>query len=214
MNQIPESVYLYRLIHIDNLEIYLKRQALHAPNYNPSDRLVYRTIHSVEIQDRRARYQLPCGPGGTLHDYVPFYFGYHSPMLFKLWKGTVNGYSEGQEPLIYLVSSIGQIVQAGCQWLFSDGQGNSCLTSWFDCLDDLISVDMNAVKIKQWKKLEDPDLTRRKQAEFLVYQSCPWDCIKWIFVYNSNTKSRVRQTLMQYPMLFEPIVKIWPKAYY
>jgi len=102
--QAPVPTPIYRLIHVDNLPILLHRGGIHAPNKTPNDGLIYRTIHNVEIQQKRYLKKIPCSPGGVIHDYVPFYFGYLSPMMVQLKTGQVSGYDEGQEPLIYLVS--------------------------------------------------------------------------------------------------------------
>ena len=83
---------------MDNLHIYLWRGGLHAPNFTPNDELSYRTIHNAEIQQKRQIKQIPYGFGGVVHDYVPFYFGYLSPMMLNLKTGRVPGYNEGQEP--------------------------------------------------------------------------------------------------------------------
>ena len=53
-------------------------------------------------------------------DYVPFYFAPRSPMVFKLAKGGVPTYTDGQDPLIYLMSTVEAVVQAGLRYLFSD----------------------------------------------------------------------------------------------
>lgn len=98
----PKPTPIFRLVHVDNLKALLRRGGLHAPNHTPDDRLPYRTIHNVDIQAGRHVRRIPSGPQGTLHDYVSFYFGYLSPMLFQLKTGWVPGYDEGQEPLIYL----------------------------------------------------------------------------------------------------------------
>ena len=103
---------IYRIMHVDNLRICLRREGLHASNHTPEDGLVYRTIHNKDIQlDRKARV-VPCGPGGVIHDYVPFYFGPRSPMLFQLHTGRVDGYNEGQEPLVYVVSTAQDVADA------------------------------------------------------------------------------------------------------
>ena len=39
---------------------------------------------------------ITCGPGGTCHDYVPFYFGPLSVMLLNLKTGRVQGYDDGR----------------------------------------------------------------------------------------------------------------------
>ncbi len=94
----PTPVLLYRLIHIDNLPILLERDALHAPNATPQDGLRYRPIHDVSVQASRRVQPVPCGPCGTVQDYVPFYFGPHSPMLLKLKTGQVAGYNVSVRP--------------------------------------------------------------------------------------------------------------------
>ncbi len=66
---------------------------------------IYTSIAHQNIQDRRAYTQVPCGPRGWLHDYVPFYFGVRSPMLFTISRGNVEGYDRDQEDVIYLVST-------------------------------------------------------------------------------------------------------------
>jgi len=123
MTPIPNPVRIVRLMHIDNLSICLQRGGMHAPNNAPADGLIYRTIHNIEIQQQRQSRHIPCGPGGTIHDYVPFYFGVRSPMLYQLCKGQVENYDEGQDPLIYAVSSAQTVVQANMPFVFSDGHG-------------------------------------------------------------------------------------------
>lgn len=79
----------------------------------------YRTIHNQSIQSSRSTWEIQCGPGGVIHDYVSFYFGPRSPMLYQLHTGWVQGYDEGQQPLIYLVSSVQAIEQSGVGFVFS-----------------------------------------------------------------------------------------------
>jgi hypothetical protein len=113
--------WLFRIVHVDTLPTLLRRGGLHAPNHTPADGLPYRTIHNATVQASRRNRVVPCGPGGTVHDYVPFYFGPHSVMLLNLHTGRVEGYNGGQEPIIYLVTSIGRIVAAGLPYVFTDG---------------------------------------------------------------------------------------------
>jgi len=68
----PAQTRIYRLIHVESLEAYLRRGWLHAPNYAPDDGMVYRPIHRRDIQSGRAERAIPCGPGGVFLDYVPF----------------------------------------------------------------------------------------------------------------------------------------------
>lgn len=193
---IPRPTKIFRIIHINNLDICLTRGGLYAPNHIPDDGLLYHTIHNEEIQDVRRRRDIPCGPGGTVHDYVPFYFGPRSPMLLQLHTGRVEGYTEGQEPIIYLVSSVEIISNIDLNFVFSDGHGIASFTEWFDDLSNLNKIDWDTVYANQWSDtLVDMDRQRRKQAEFLVHQFCPFRAIKEIGVINLNMQNRVREIL-------------------
>ncbi len=193
---VPTPTPILRLIHIDNLHIYLKRGKIHAPNCTPDDGLIYRTIHDTEVQQKRYLTEIPCGPGGVIHDYVPFYFGYLSPMMLKLKTGQVAGYHEGQEPLIYLVSTVQKIQKDGIPFVFSDGHGLARFSQWFDNISDLCKIDWTVVYQRYWSDdLSNMDRQRRKQAEFLIYRSCSWSLIEKIAVIDKNMESKVRKIM-------------------
>jgi hypothetical protein len=211
----PNPVWLYRLIHVDNLPLLLQRDALHAPHATPADGLAYRPIHDVSVQGARRVQTVPCGPGGNIHDYVPFYFGPLSPMLLKLKSGQVAGYNEGQEPLLYLVTRIDDVQAAGCRYVFSDGHGLAAFTRWYDDVAHLNQVDWNIIAQRYWSdRPDDNDRQRRKQAEFLVWQSLPWSRIHGIAVLNDAALRRVAAVLAQYPQRHRPQLKVVPGWYY
>ena len=202
-------------MHVDSLRTLLQRGGLHAANQTPKDGLPYRMIHNVEIQGRRHIGSIPCGPCGTLHDYIPFYFGYLSPMLFQLKTGRVASYNEGQAPLIYLASTVQAVAGAGLRFVFSDGHGIAAFTNWFDNVDRLHEVDWGMVYQRYWSdKVNDMDRQRRKQAEFLVYQSCPWALIQEIGVLNTLAKTRVDEILKGFDASQRPVVNLRAAWYY
>lgn len=211
----PIPTRLYRLVHIDNLQTLLVRGRLHAPNRTPGDGLPYRTIHNLGVQANRHECALHCGPGGTLHDYVPFYFGPHSPMLLNLHTGRVAEYSDGQDPLLYLATTVQAVQEAGYRFVFSDGHGLANFTRWFDSLDDLGQVDWEVVKAKYWADTpEDNDRRRRKQAEFLIWEGLDWSMIQGIGVRNSSVKDRIEGILDGYPKVHRPRVVMKPGLYF
>lgn len=212
---IPDPTLILRLTHIDNLPILLQRGGLHAPNTAPSDGLHYKTIHNLEIQAHRRVQPVPCGPGGAIHDYVPFYFGERSPMLYQLYTGRVAGYNEGQEPLIYLVSTAQRVQQQNIPFVFSDGHGIAVFTRWFATLAELDQVDWKAVKATYWNDtVENMDRQRRKQAEFLIHRFCPWSVLGGIAVLNEVRKAQVEAILQNFPAEMRFPVKVRPGWYY
>jgi len=193
---LPTPTPILRFIHVDNLHIYLRRGRLHAPNFAPRDVLVYKTIHNVDIQRERHTRHIPCDPGGVIHDYVSFYFGYLSPMLLQLKTGRVEEYSEGQEPLIYLVSDAQSVRDTGAAFAFSDGHGIAAFTDWYNDLADLDKVDWDMVYERYWAdRVEDMDRQRRKQAEFLIHRVCDWSLIHEVAVLNEGIKRRVEAVM-------------------
>ena len=211
----PNPAPIYRFVHIDNLDTLIRRGALHAPIHVPNDGLPYRFCHDPEVQGARAAVTIPVGPAGTIHDYVPFYFGYLSPMMFKLKTGQVAGYNEGQEPLIYLVTTVQAVESANIPFVFSNGHGLAFFTDWFDELGRLDEVDWNMVYQRYWRDtINDMDRQRRKQAEFLVHQSCPWDVIQEIVVINADMRERVDTIQSRFPSTLRKPVRVERNWYY
>ena len=212
---VPEPTPILRFIHVDNIPIYLTRGGLHAPNCTPDDGMAYRTIHNVDIQSHRRVKQINCGPCGVIHDFIPFYFGPLSPMMLQLRTGQVEGYSEGQEPLVYLVSTAQEVRDSGTGFAFSDGHGIAAFTSWFDDLVDLDKIDWDMVNERYWAdNVNDMDRQRRKQAEFLVHKYCNWSLIHEIIVIDRGMKLKVEQVFDQFPSRMRRRVRIDREWYY
>jgi hypothetical protein len=212
---IPNPTPIFRIVHVDCLRTLLRRGGLHATNHTPQDDLPYRTIHNVEIQGQRHIHNIPCGPDGTLHDYVPFYFGYLSPMLLQLKTGRVMDYDEGQAPLIYLKSTVQAVADAGIRFVFSNGHGIAAYTGWFDDVARLDEVDWNMVYQRYWRDdVNDMDRQRRKQAEFLIHRFCPWALIQEIGVLNPPAKMRVEQMLNDFDAKQRTVVNVRAGWYY
>ena len=206
---------ILRFFHIDNLDGILTRGGMYAPNHAPNDGIVYKAIHSQPVQNTRSNYRVPVGPAGCLHDYIPFYFGCHSPMMLQLKTGQVAGHHGGQRPLIYSVYYAEDVAAAGCRFVFTDGHGIAAFTQFFDDLVQLHRVDWKTVKLKQWADTaDDNDRQRRKQAEFLVHRFVPWDLIYGIAVIDERMKLKVEAILAGHPEVRQPIVKVLPNWYY
>ena len=90
------------------------------------------------------------GQGGTLAEYVPFYFAPRSPMLYVIHKGNVEGYKEGQAPILHLVRSTDIVSKSGLPFVFIDGHANVAMSQFFDRLELLSKVDWEIMKGKWW----------------------------------------------------------------
>lgn len=136
-------------------------------------------------------------------------------MLLQLKTGQVEGYNEGQEPLIYLVSTVQTVSHAGAEFVFSDGHGIAAYTDWYDDLADLNKVDWDVVYLRYWKDtIDDMDRQRRKQAEFLIHRFCNWNFICEIGVINDTMRQRVEATMNSFPASLHKPVRVQAQWYY
>ena len=164
--------------------------------------------------DRRATTKVPCSAGGYLHDYVPFYFAPRSPMLYAIHKENVDSYSGGQQPIIHLVSEAYTINSLKLKFAFTDGHAIMAYSEFYDDMSDLQSViDWELMKSKYWANTpDDPNRKWRRQAEFLVYENCPWSLIQEIGVINKTIAEQVQLILTAFNIQIP--VSIYQNWYY
>lgn len=190
---------IYHITPIDNLESILSAGGLLAYNVMLETETNYINIAYENIQDRRARIRVPCGAGGVLHDYVPFYFAPRSPMLYTINRGNVTSYTQGQAALIHLVSDVLEIEIRGLDFVFTDGHAVMQITDFFDHLNYLDHIDWDVMESRYWNDTnEDNDRKRRRQAEFLVHNFLPWQLITEIGVINSTIKAQAENILQKF----------------
>lgn len=193
---IPIPTPIFHITDLQNLPPIIASKGLHSPQRLDEGALRPTSIAHPHIQDRRAATPIFCGPGGTLHDYVPFYFAPRSPMLCAIWKRRVEGYSSSQERVIHLTTTVQNVVAAGRQFAFSDGHAIMAFTEFYDDLARLDQIDWPLMEAGYWADtLEDTDRSRRRQAEFLVHKWCPWTTIAAIGVMTQAIRTEVLNLL-------------------
>lgn len=117
-------------------------------------------------------------------------------MLFAISRGNVEGYTAGQQPVIYLCSSTEAVHTAKLQWVFSEGHADMGYTDFFDDFKNLDKIDWELMKAKYWNATpDDPDRSRRRQAEFLVKDFFPWKLVTEIAVCGSAIAKSVNHIL-------------------
>lgn len=192
------SLPLYHITHIDNLPSILQSHGLLANSRLQRKQIQVRDISYKRIQGRRANTRVPCGAGGVLHDYVPFYFAPRSPMLYTIHQGNVPNYQGGQAAVLHLVTTVEAIEEADLGFVFTDGHAAMAYADFYDDLDALEMVDWDVMKLRYWHDTEDdPNRKCKRQAEFLVHRFLPWDLIQEIGVMSQLVQRRVLQVLQQ-----------------
>ncbi len=117
-------------------------------------------------------------------------------MLFTINKGNVEGYAEGQEPIVHLVSSTEVVNAEELEWVFTEGHAVMDYTDFFDDFADLDKIDWPLMSSKFWfDRPEYPDRCRRREAEFLVHNFFPWKLVSEIGVCNTATEQKIQKAL-------------------
>lgn len=206
VHQSYSRIALYHLTHVKNLDAIIRSGKLVCKN-NLSINLAV-DISDPEIQLRRSRTVVPCPPGGTLHDYVPFYFAPRSPMLYRIRNGGVPRFHGHQRELIYLVSTVASVKKMGLEYVFTDGHPIMKVSRYFNDLSQLFTnIDWDVMKAVMWADTpDDMDRKRRRQAEFLVKNYVPLQCIQWLAVLDTDMQMEVRNLLSQHQINIQVLV--------
>lgn len=186
------KIYLFRMMHIENIPHVLQYGITHvqSANANPA----YTPIGDSSLINTRNGFEL--NNGNKLGDYIPFYFGVRTPMLYVMQKGFNWVQPTPAQDIVYCVCSVQKIIDAGLNFVFTDGHAVDGFTTQYN--EDDISrideiVDWDAIRAKFWKNEKDLDLKRRKEAEFLVRQDVPVTAVLGYLVYNEEAKNKLTQ---------------------
>jgi ssDNA thymidine ADP-ribosyltransferase, DarT len=210
---IPQPVYIYHITHVNNLSSIITDGGLRTCCDLRDAGVNYTDIAHETLQDWRATKEVYCGPGGVIHDYVPFYFAPRSPMLCAIHNGRVPNYREGQGQVLHLVSSVEAVRGATLSFVFTDGHSRIDFTEFYDDVSYLDQIDWQIMKEKYWRDtIADNDRKRRRQAEFLVHKFFPWDLVELIGVSGSRMKARVESILIECD--HKPLVSVHSDWYY
>lgn len=209
---IPERIYLYRIVHVDNLNYILTTGKLTCPVHegaNPK----YVGIGDNSLKESRRGKSIKITPFGTFSDYVAFYFGYRSPMLYNIKNGFQDVPKRPQEEIIYLVSSVEKVVELDLDFVFFDGHGYHNFSQVFNDVRFLDKIDWKIINAGQWHDTEeDPDRKRRKQAEFLIKGEVDINAILGIATYNNEALDKVDSLVKNHSIEIKTVAM--PKWYY
>ncbi len=178
--------YIYQFTHLNNLLRILEHGLL---SYNEKARrgISHVSIASKSIQDRRALMDVTTGPGGVVHDYVPFYFCSRSPMLLSV----VNAKNVDQLYLLYLGVPIHLLNSSNV--VFTNASANTALPpTFYSDPSDLKNLDWANIDSKKWGSPSDKEHHAR-MAEALVHKRLEVSEIDHIIVWNAMVKKKVER---------------------
>jgi hypothetical protein len=144
---------------------------------------------------------MPIEPGGVVADYAPFYYAPRSPMLYAIHMGRVPEYTDGLDPLVYLVTTVDRLAETCGPLVFTDRNAAlaSSLVQFSASIADLDAmIDWNLMQATMWRDtLEEPDRRERRMAECLVHGRVPWEAFFGIVARTEARKAEVEEILRE-----------------
>jgi len=184
------KTYLFRMTNIQNIPHILQCGITHIGS--PLSNGNYVPIGDGSLITTRSSFIL--NNGKKLGDYIPFYFGVLTPMLYVIQKGYNQVKITPAEDIVYCVTSVQQILNTNLDFVFTDGHAIEKLSTQYDSKDaaniDKL-LDFKAIGDKKFKDHVDLDKKRRKQAEFLVDGDIPIQAILGYVVYNKKAQDKL-----------------------
>jgi len=156
-------------------------------------------IAHIDLKERRASKTIEVAAGGTLADYVPFYFAPRSPMLYAIAGGWVSGYGGSQEDVLHLVCSIEELATPG-RFVITNRHPIAALAQQYANLDVLDELDWPLMNATYWNDTDkDGDRKSRRQAEFLVHRSVPIEAVRLVGAMTKTAAERATKLLSAMP---------------
>ena len=191
--------YIFHFTDIHNLDSIIKNGLL-CTNIKNSKGITHKNIANMTIQERRANMDVPVGPRGKVHDYVPFYFSSINPMLLKL----LNQKNVDQDLIIYLCVKIQRLEKDDA--VYTNASANTANPpTFYEDTSHLDDLEWELIESKKWNVKEDED-KHKKMAEALIYNKVDISEIDAIVVYNKWAKKTVEKIFRDNNVIPPPIL--------
>ncbi len=207
----PEKALIWRIIHRDNLP-WILDNGVHCAN-SPTQAPNYVAIGNADLINRRTLREVPIVPGGTLADYVPFYFTPFSPMMYNIYTGRGEVPKRSNDEICILVSSLPCVSAMGLRFVFTDRHAYPPLARYFNDLALLNEIDWPLLQARNFKRNpDDPAQIERYQAEALVYEHLPTAALLGIICYTDGVKTMIESQVQTRGLTLD--IRAMPRWYF
>lgn len=200
----PERALIFRIVHRSNVPwilangMYCRNSTIQDPNY--------RAIGNLELIDRRQHRAVPIQPGGTLSDYIPFYFTPYTPMMLNIKTGYGGVTKVPNEDVVIFVSSLHNLSKIGHTFIFTDRHAYLVNANFYNNLGNLDQIDWQILQKKDFKRdPDDPEKLERYQAEALVHSHMPVEAFMGIVCYTETIKEQLSQIVINNGINFQVV---------
>lgn len=189
-----EKALIFRITHIDNVP-WILDHGLHCRNSSVRDP-GFREIGNRELIAKRLDRPVPCVPGTTLSDYVPFYFTPWSPMQMNIVTGYRDTPRTPAREIVFLVSSVPKLDEHALAYVLTDRHAYMRAAEFSTDASGLSKVDWPLLQSKDFKRSDaDPGRVERYQAEALVRGHVPVEALIGIAVHDAAAETRLKSAL-------------------
>lgn len=202
-----DKALIFRITHIGNVP-WILSNGIHRKSAEIMDPNFFQ-IGNPELISKRATRDVPIPPGGSLSDYIPFYFTPYSMMMYNIVTGYGGIRQFPNENIVILVSSLRSLEGSGVQAVFTDRHAYLRAAQFYDSLDRLSEIDWEILQQRDFRRdPDDPEKTDRYQAEALIHKHLPVELLAGIVCHGKNEKrtlSRQQEELgMQLEIVAQP----------
>lgn len=178
----------HHMTSIDNLHSIFAEGGLLPYGELRNRRVIYKDLSLTEVQRRRSLKTTPCGR--SLHDYIPLYYSYKTPMAAKR--------QDCNSDWVYLTFDIAQISRSIAGVVITNGNAASDSTVMINLnsIDDFGILDKKALYSTAYAG--NPELGLKKSAEMLIPDKLSLDFVIYISAIDSDTLTRVAQIVQPF----------------
>lgn len=216
MSNPPDNPKIYHITHVNNLSLIARAGGLWS-HRKVDEREPGKTLVGMsQIKARRLNeIEVSCHAGTKIGEYVPFYFCPRSVMLYLLYMSNHANleYRGGQTPIVHLQADLHAVVnwadEHDVRWALTTGNAGAYYVECYNSLADLRKINWEAVRATDWR---EPAVKEGEQAEFLLYDSLPFELVEEIGVINASVQSTALTALAG--LAYQPVVSVRRNWYY
>ena len=202
----PDKALIFRVTHRDNVR-WILDNGLHCRSSGVLDP-DFVNIGNLEWIEKRRHRAVDIPPGGTLSEYVPFYFTPFSPMMYNIKTGWGGITKRLNQEIVILISSLHRLASEGRTFVFSDRHAYLQAAQFYANLADLDRIDWELLQARNFKRdPDDMDRVERYQAEALVHLHMPVQSLTGIVCYDDAAKKGLDALLAERDMRLRVVAK-------
>lgn len=215
MTTAPRRPKIYHITHVENLAAIASRglisDAQIVERGGPMQMIGMSTIKRRRIEELA----VDCHPGTLVGEYVPFYFCPRSIMLYVIHCANHPEltYRGGQGPIVHLEADLHKVVawanERGILWAFSLSNAGSYYTQFRTGIEELDQLDWDDIAATDFRSAT---VKEHKQAEFLIYETFPFDLVERIGVRTGAIQNQASVVIEA--SSHRPPIEVRPEWYY